>query len=266
MVLRDRIERIQRKLGVEVDGIVGVGTVSALERVLGIVPVAVAPTEAPSIAANALTVSRKGVDELVADEIVSTAYYEKNLSPPTWPGGASGVTIAIGYDLGYRTRSAIMSDWGAYLPERTVSHLQSAAGIRGDDARGVARSLKQAGVRVPIDAAQGLFWAVTLPEFSELTRKTYPGTEKLPPDAQAALLSLIYNRGASLNGARRVEMANIKRHVIDQDLEAIAAELKSMKRLWVGKGLDGLLKRRDREAALVLGSRRAYQPGELIYV
>ena len=69
MVLRDRIERIQRKLGVEVDGIVGVGTVSALERVLGIVPVAVAPTEAPSIAANALTVSRKGVDELVADEI-----------------------------------------------------------------------------------------------------------------------------------------------------------------------------------------------------
>ena len=60
-------------------------------------------------------------------------------------------------------------------------------------------------------------------------------------------------------------MPNIKRHVIDQDLDAIAAELKSMRRLWVGKGLDGLLKRRDREAALVLGSRRAYQPGELIY-
>jgi len=120
-------------------------------------------------------------------------------------------------------------------------------------------------VRVPLEAAKRLFWAVTLPEFSDLTRKTFPGTEELPPDAQAALLSLIYNRGCSLAGSRRIEMASIKEHVRNQNLEAIAQELESMKRLWIGQGLDGLLKRREREAALVRNCRRAYQQNELIY-
>jgi GH24 family phage-related lysozyme (muramidase) len=119
---------------------------------------------------------------------------------------------------------------------------------------------------VPLEAAQRVFWSVTLPEFGALTRKTYPGAEKLPPDAQAALVSLVYNRGSSLSGARRAEMANIRRHVARGDLEAIAKELEAMKRLWVGKGLDGLLTRRDREARLVRGSNRAYEPAELIFV
>jgi hypothetical protein len=266
MILKERIERIQRKLGIEADGIIGTDTVSALERALNIVPTAASPSVAPPIPATTLTVSRKGIDQLVADEISSEAYYGQHLSAPTWPGGASGVTIGIGYDLGYRTRTAIASDWSPHLSEQTVQHLRAAAGIRGQDAKGVAKSLKQAGVRVPLDAAKHLFWAVTLPEFSSLTRKTFPGTEELPPDAQAALLSLVYNRGGSLSGARRLEMANILEHVKNQDLESIAKEIESMKRLWLGQGLDGLLKRRDREAALVRSCLRAYQPEELIYV
>jgi hypothetical protein len=266
MVLKERIKRIQRHLGVEADGIIGTDTVSALERALKIVPAAETSTEAPPIVAGTLTVSRKGVEELVADEISSEAHYAQHLSYPTWPGGASGVTIGIGYDLGYRTRTSITKDWSPYLPEQTVNHLRSAAGIHGQDAKGVARSLKQAGVRVPLEAAKRLFWVVTLPEFAELTRTTYPGAEQLPPDAQAALLSLIYNRGGSLDGPRRLEMANIKAQVQRKDLDAIAREIESMKRLWVGQGLDGLLKRRDREARLVRGSMRGYQADELIYL
>jgi hypothetical protein len=265
MVLKERIQRIQRKLGVEPDGIIGSDTVSALERTLGIVPASGAPTESPPILVKALTLSRKGIDQLVADEICSEAYYAHHLSSPTWPGGASGVTIGIGYDLGYRTRASITRDWGPHLSEQTVKHLRSASGIRGQDAKGVARCLKQAGVRVPLEPAKHVFWAVTLPELSGLTREVYPGTENLPPDAQAALLSLIYNRGGGFTGPRRVEMANIADHVRRQDLEAIARELESMKRLWVSQGLEGLLKRREREASLVRGSVRAYRTDELIY-
>ena len=38
------------------------------------------------------------------------------------------------------------------------------------------------------------------------------------------------------------------------DLQEIADQIRAMKRLWVGKGVDGLLKRRDAEADLVESS------------
>jgi hypothetical protein len=264
MTLTARIERIQRTIGVDADGIIGVETVSALERALGIVAVAPQPA-LPSLAGH-LVLSRIGLDELVMHEITSESYYAQHLTWPTWPGGASGVTIGIGYDLGYRSKAAVRTDWEAHLPGQVVAHLCGACAIRGSDAKGVARSLKQAGVRVPLATARLVFYTVTMPEFAALTRATYPGTEKLPPDAQAALVSLVYNRGASLQGPRRVEMASIKAHVKRRDLEAIAREIESMKRLWVGQGLDGLLRRRDREAGLVRQSARSYQPEELVYI
>jgi hypothetical protein len=36
-------------------------------------------------------------------------YYEKFLKRPSWPGGASGVTIGFGYDLGYE--KTFREDW-----------------------------------------------------------------------------------------------------------------------------------------------------------
>src|SRR5262245_27450735 len=35
-------------------------------------------------------------------EVGSRKLYDLNASRPTWPGGASGVTIGVGYDLGYQ--------------------------------------------------------------------------------------------------------------------------------------------------------------------
>ena len=46
-------------------------------------------------------------------------------------------------------------------------------------------------------------------------------------------------------------MRAIRDAVARQDLREIANQLRSMKRLWVGKNLDGLLRRRDAEAELV---------------
>jgi GH24 family phage-related lysozyme (muramidase) len=46
-------------------------------------------------------------------------------------------------------------------------------------------------------------------------------------------------------------MRVIKMLVPDKQYSKIAAQLRSMKRIWEGKGLDGLLERRDAEASLV---------------
>lgn len=52
--------------------------------------------------------------------------------------------------------------------------------------------------------------------------------------------------------------------MLQKNYAAIAEQIISMKRLWQGKGLDGLLHRRDDEARLAQGAERSYQVDELI--
>ena len=54
-----------------------------------------------------------------------------------------------------------------------------------------------------------------------------------------------------MQGDSRLEMRNIRVLVPKKDYKGIAEELRKMKRIWKGKGLDGLLARRDAEADLV---------------
>ena len=71
-------------------------------------------------------------------------------------------------------------------------------------------------------------------------------------------MSLVYNRGHRMNDSagtnNRLEMRAIRDLVPLGDLAGIAAQLRSMKRLWAGQGMAGLLRRRDAEAALVESS------------
>jgi GH24 family phage-related lysozyme (muramidase) len=46
-------------------------------------------------------------------------------------------------------------------------------------------------------------------------------------------------------------MRAVRDAVAQGDLQEIANQIRAMKRLWVGKGMDGLLTRRDAEADLV---------------
>jgi GH24 family phage-related lysozyme (muramidase) len=46
-------------------------------------------------------------------------------------------------------------------------------------------------------------------------------------------------------------MKNIAPLVINKDYKKIAEQIRSMKRLWIGKNLDGLLTRREKEAKMV---------------
>lgn len=208
-------------------------------------------TEKPLLSPHAggLTISQQSLDSIIYYETGGHSYYTNRLESPTWPGASSGATIGIGYDLGYNTPSGIARDWAGILTDAEISACQSVAGIKGRSAKASAKSISF--VHVTFEEASQVFTDSTLPRFAELTRKAFPGVEKLRANAQGALLSLVFNRGSSMSGSRRREMREVRAHVATQDYEAIAASIRSMKRLW-GRNLSGLHKRRDAEAKLVL--------------
>jgi GH24 family phage-related lysozyme (muramidase) len=178
------------------------------------------------------------------------AYYNKELKHPSYPGGASGVTIGIGYDLGYNTADQFTKDWKSHLSEVDFGRLAKCLGSKGSFAKPLITNVKD--IVVPWKGALTIFKSNTVPRFINETLKAFPGADQLKPDAFGALVSLVFNRGGALTGTNRTEMMNIHNLVPKKDYKAIAHEITSMKRIWVGKGLDGLLRRRDAESALVI--------------
>ncbi|MES2478149.1 MAG: hypothetical protein V4561_03625 [Bacteroidota bacterium] len=200
-------------------------------------------------AGSSMHVSKKAMEMLIGFEVSSEAQYNKKYQKPIWPGGESGVTIGIGYDLGFNNKSSIAAAWGPFVDSQTLDTLCSVAGLSGINAKNALASTKS--IIIDYNTALSVFYQTTLPSFGRRTKKLYPGIEKLPPDAQGALLSLVYNRGESINGASRAEMKNIIPLVASQNLAGIAKQIRNMKRLWEGKGLPGLLERREKEAKMV---------------
>jgi hypothetical protein len=252
---KDRLRRIQEALGIEADGLLGPETLTALETRLRI-------TIGESAAS--LQCSRASLELICAFEIGSPKTYEQKFRRPVWPGGESGVTIGVGYDLGYTPKAEIESDWAPHLeaPERAA--LLTAQGFKGEPARQLTKNLQQ--VVIPFAHAEQVFYVNTLPRYAKLTRKVFPGIEKLPADAQGAMLSLVYNRGAQVTGERRREMLEIQRLLAagGSVLEPIAAQFEAMTRLW--PEVKGLRARRVKEAGLVRGARRKYAKEEIIRV
>jgi hypothetical protein len=224
-----------------------------------------------------IILSQVSINFIVSFEIISEAYYIKNLSAPIWPGGASGVTIGIGYDLGYNPPAAITADWGDKVDADTLSKLISVSGISGKNALNILGSLS--GVDISLDVAKDVFTNRSLKNTAISTMNAFPGFDALQPDAVGALVSLVYNRGDAMtipNDTRdsRREMRQIRAitqgidphditlDVINQIYPGIADQIESMKRLWDPIKMKGLLVRRDQEAALVRGAFRAYGPDE----
>ena len=168
---------------------------------------------------------------------------------PCWPGADSGVTYGRGFDLGYNTSKEIVDAWKPYVSEAVLAYMQSVAGVKGE----AAKRLVKKEFKISQLAADSVFENVTLPRFEKLAMNTYPGLENLHPDAIGAIVSLVFNRGASLKGDSRVEMANLKPLIASGDITGMAAEIRKMKRLWEGKNLGGLITRRENEALLIEG-------------
>jgi GH24 family phage-related lysozyme (muramidase) len=178
------------------------------------------------------------------------SYYNKYLSKFTWPAGASGPTIGIGIDCAYYTASEL-ADIFDFLPQNQIKLIQGATGKTGEAGKAYTKKLRDAGISVSWQQAQCIFEKTTWPKFAKLAERTFHDLDKLCDDAYGALVSLVFNRGGSLSGSSRSEMREIKNIVPKKDYSGIAKQLRSMKRLWANKNMDGLVRRREAEAKLV---------------
>ena len=182
-------------------------------------------------------------------------YYNKFLKNPAWPEGQSGVTIGVGYDLGYVNKTEFSEDWKD-LPKETFDRLYKVVGIKGHNAKNLIRGLKD--ITIPWELSLQVFTNKTVTKFWNLTRDTFPNFDKMPEDAKGGLVSLVFNRGSALEGDRRREMKLIRdgmriTNTFDQKaLSFIANQIRSMKRIWIGGSIEkGMSRRRDAEAKLI---------------
>jgi len=195
--------------------------------------------------------SPKALSLILEYEVGGTeSYYNKHLSHPTWPGGASGMTLGIGVDCGYYSESELR-DLFYFLPDNQLDIVARASGKTGQQGRQYTRDNKDKGITVTWDQAVHIFDTLTWPKFARLAERAFPELDQLKDDAYGAIVSLVFNRGTSMNGDSRLEMRNIRDLVPKKDYKGIAKELRKMKRIWEGRGLDGLITRRESEAKLV---------------
>lgn len=176
-------------------------------------------------------------------------YYRKFLRFPTWPGEASGVTIGIGFDLGFNTAPQFAEAWQKILADDNFATLSRSLGITGAKARHLLANDEQLrDVEIPWEKAVDVFERITVPRFYLTALRIYPQLLNLPDAARDALVSLVFNRGTALAGDRRAEMIGIQNALRDGRVYDIPALLRSMKRLW--PNTLGLQRRREAEAAL----------------
>lgn len=190
----------------------------------------------------------KAVTCLCRFEVGSREQYDAK-SAPVQPSLTSGVTIGIGYDIGQQ--KSLDAGWAQFLTDAQMTALRGCVGLIGDKAEAALKALPP--MEIPWRAAWNVFITRTLPDFIGRTRRAFPGMEKLPALCQGVLVSLVYNRGASMEDSlehpgNRQEMRDIKQAIADGHFADIPAALRAMKRLFPDS--KGLQDRREREALL----------------
>lgn len=189
-------------------------------------------------------------DEIGAEYPGDQRYFNKFCIKPSWPGGDSGVTVGIGYDLGYNTAAQIRKDWECKVNGNVLIYLINCAGKTKLAAKALVGE-KSKGITISYDIAMSVFLVSTLPRFKTLAEKTFPGLNELNETTQAVIIGLVYNRGASLSGERRTEMAALVPAVAAKNYDEIAFQIDKMKRLWVNTTVSGLVVRRENEAKMI---------------
>jgi len=200
--------------------------------------------------------SKKSLDLILEFEVGGGEnYYNKFLKNPAWPGEQSGVTIGVGYDLGYVNKTEFSEDWKD-LPKEIFDRLYKVVGIKGYNTKNLIRGLKD--IVIPWELSLQVFNNKTVTKFYNLTKDTFPNFDNLPEDAKGGLVSLVFNRGNALEGDRRREMKLIRdgmKLVSNYDQKAltfIANQIRNMKRIWIGGSIEkGMSRRRDAEAKLI---------------
>ena len=190
-----------------------------------------------------MNISDHGIQRIIDWETGGENEYNRH---PEWPGESSGVTIGIGFDVGQSGAAETRRAWANHLDNSALELLVSVSDKRGEAARNALPFVRH--LTVPWDAAQAIFRENTLPRFYLQTLRIYPQAGELNGDCCAALVSLVFNRGASLVGERRTEMVDIQTALREGRLGEVPALFEAMTRLW--PNTKGLRRRRMEEAEL----------------
>lgn len=236
---------------VDEDGVFGEGTEAAVRETQSIARLAITGNVDDATWAwlraqpePSLDIATKAVVFIVKEEVVGRAYYETHAARPTYPGGQSGITIGVGYDLRFQTAERFAADWEAVLTRTQLESLMPFIGRQGSDdaARGLVA------LTIPWRSAWTVFIRRILPRYVAETRGAFQGFDQLTRLSRGVLVSLVYNRGVKMDGDNRKEMREIRDAVRTGEVEVIPDAILSMKRLWPDS--NSLRQRRDREAAL----------------
>lgn len=190
----------------------------------------------------------EAIDLIVSFEIGSPELYERRYKAPIWPGAHSGPTVGVGYDLGTRHADIIIVDWESH-PH--AARMATAAGLTGPMSRGWVRNA--ADISVEYGLARQVFDQTSLIEHYRIARRVFgPAFDLAPGNVRGALASLTFNRGGSMRGEGRREMRAIRDTCLPAgNWDCVAAELRSMKRIWKGSDIEGgMNRRREAEAKL----------------
>ena len=195
-------------------------------------------------------ISQKAIDLIVASEVSSEAVYETtDLKHPTWPKGNSGVTIGIGYDLGYVNELAFADHWDGLLADDVITTLARVCGKKGLAARDARASVQSISIAWNPAIAQ---FDRYLPYVVAETEHAFPNCVDLSDASVGALVSLVYNRGSNTDSKHpREQMYQIRQLMIAKNFRAIPDQIYAMKQIWAGNpDARGLLRRRELETQL----------------
>ncbi|MFX1697772.1 pesticin C-terminus-like muramidase [Paraburkholderia sp. A1RO-5L] len=170
-------------------------------------------------------------------------YGETPYVPGNSSDQSSGVTIGYGYDLGQQIAAQASADLNGLVSPEQISRLLVAIGKHGDRARILISSLSD----IKISNPNALELAKRMKRrYAQYTVDAFPGVTRLHPHCQGALLSLIVNRGPSLQDQphqkTRAQMREIRMAIDENNLSGVPFQLRAMKVLWDPQARDVLSK------------------------
>ncbi len=203
---------------------------------------------AETIPAGELRISTESRDMILFYETGGQGYYQARLSHPTVPPGQSGITIGIGYDLGYNTPSQIRADWKGEIPEPQLERLAGVAGRTGSSAKAALSRVRD--IVIPWESASRVYERRTVPRFAAMTAATYQGIKNQDPHIQGVMLSTTFNRGTAMSPYERRKELVWTRDDLRAGRNAKLPDYQlSMRRLW--PTIPGLQKRYAAHAGLM---------------
>lgn len=123
-----------------------------------------------------------------------------------WPGGASGVTLDPGVDLGYADESLVVRCYDDLLPPVEMKAVLRARGVTGTKARRrVRQNQTLQSIRLSEQAAAKVFPMVARP-YWQAAKRRWPELMKahVPGAIHTVVLSLCYNRGPDNRALQKI--------------------------------------------------------------